>query len=148
MGCRNKLQRQLEALAQAHRAPYPENEDFDIVYYKPESGDAVIDINMESFRSVIKSNLNKVPLYYSMDSYSMNRRRRSDIIKATKMMGQDLFAVWGIPNPSYTKKYSKIPVTVRQYAKRDIFLQALSESMELVNYIYGCLQKKRHMKRA
>ena len=67
----------------------------------------MLGINMENFRSVIQLNLNNCPLYYYGDYY-----QRSEIIKAAKMKGQDLFGAWGVPNTDYSKEESKVPVTV------------------------------------
>ena len=68
----NKQQRQLEALAQARRDLLLKYEDLDNVDGKNESGDDVLDIDIESFRSAIQSNLNNSPLYYSRDSGRTN----------------------------------------------------------------------------
>ena len=46
MGCHNKRQRYLEALAQARRDPLSKNEDLNIVVNEPESRYDVLDINM------------------------------------------------------------------------------------------------------
>ena len=138
----------MEALAQACRAPSPNNEYFDIVDNEPESGDDVIEIYMEIFSSVIQSNLNNCPLYYSGDSYCTNRRRRSEISKAAKLTGQDLFAAWGIPNTAYADEESKVPVTVRQYTNRDLSPHAVLEALELITKICYCLWNKRHMEGA
>ena len=53
MGNRNKWQRQIEALAQACRSTLLKNEDLDIVDDEPKSGNDVLEIDMESFISVI-----------------------------------------------------------------------------------------------
>ena len=72
----------MEALAQACRAPSPNNEYFDIVDNEPESGDDVIEIYMEIFSSLIQSNLINSPLYYYGDSDGTDQRRRTDISKS------------------------------------------------------------------
>ena len=82
MGCRNKQQRYLEALSQASRDPFSNNEDFHIVEDKPESGNDMLDIDIESFSSLIQSNLINSPLYYYGDSDGTDQRRRTDISKA------------------------------------------------------------------
>ena len=64
MGRRNKRQRQLEALAQARKAQSGENEVLDIDDDEADSGDDEIEIDMESFSSVVKSNLRTRPVYY------------------------------------------------------------------------------------
>ena len=103
IGIRNKQQRQLEALAWESRDLLSNNKYFDIFYDKLDSGNDVLEINMNSFRLVIHSNLNNFPLYYYGDSNSTNLCRRSDISKAENFIGQDLFAAWVIPNPDYSK---------------------------------------------
>ena len=67
VGLHNKKQRHLEAIAHACRYLLSKNEYFDIVDDKPESGDNVLENNMESFRSSIQSKLENSPLYYSED---------------------------------------------------------------------------------
>ena len=47
--------------------PLTKNKYLDIVDDKPDSDDDVIEIDMDSFRSVIQSKLNNYPLYYSRD---------------------------------------------------------------------------------
>ena len=69
---RNKQQRHVEDLAQACGYPLSNNEDLDIFDNKPESVYVVLEIDMDSFSSVIQSNLNNRPLYYSGDSDHMN----------------------------------------------------------------------------
>ena len=64
---RNKRQRHLEDLSQALKDSLSKNEDLEIVDDKIESVNDVIKIYMESFSSVIQSNLNNFPLYYSGD---------------------------------------------------------------------------------
>ena len=54
----------------------------------------------------------------------------------------------GIPNFSYAEEESKLPVTMRQYTKRDIFPHAVSEALGLINDKYDCIWKKRCMKRS
>ena len=39
-------------------------------------------------------------------------------------------------------------MTVRQYTKKDLSPQAVSEVLELINDIFYCLCRKRHTKRA
>ena len=53
MGFRNKQQRHKGDLTQARRDLYPNNEDLEIVDNEPESGYDVLDIDMESFISMI-----------------------------------------------------------------------------------------------
>ena len=55
----------MESLSQTCRYPPSKNEYLDIVDDEPESGDDMREIDMESFSSVIQSNLNNSPLYYS-----------------------------------------------------------------------------------
>ena len=90
-----------------------DNEDLDIVDDRPESGYYTLEINMESFISGIHSNLNDHPFYYSGNSDRTDQHRRSDINKAEKLTGKDLFDTWGTPNNDYAKEGSKVPVTVR-----------------------------------
>ena len=63
---------------------------------------------------MIKSNLKNRPLYYSGDSDRMNQHSRSDIIKAEKLIGKELFSAWVIPYLGHADEQSKVPVTVRQ----------------------------------
>ena len=72
MGRRNKQLIHMESLVQACRDPSSKNEDLDIIDDEPKSGDGVLDIYMESFSSVIQSNLNNHLLYCSVDSDSTN----------------------------------------------------------------------------
>ena len=123
------------------------NEDLEIVGDEPDSSHGVLEIDMESFSSVIQSNLNNHPLYCYGDSDCMDRRRRSDISKSANMTGQDLSDSWGIPNPAYAKEESRVTVTVIHYTKRDISPQDMSEVMELNTEICYCLRGKRRMKR-
>ena len=110
----------MEALAQAHWAPLSKNEYLDIFDHEPESGSDVLEIDMESFRSVIQSNLNNHTFYYSGDLDRTNRHWRSEIKKTANLIGQEFFAAWEVPNPAYSKEESKVPVTMRQYKKMDI----------------------------
>ena len=105
MGRRKKRQRQLEALAQARRAQSGKNEVLDIDDDEADSGDDEIEIDMESFSSVVKSNLRTRPVYYYGDSDRTKRRRRSKIDRAAKLTGQDLFAAWGITNPAEESRF-------------------------------------------
>jgi hypothetical protein len=82
MGRCNKQQPQLDALAQACRAQSGKNEVLDIDDDEADSGDDKIEIDMESFSSVIKSNLRTCPVYYYGDSDCTKRRRRSKIDRA------------------------------------------------------------------
>ena len=104
----------MEDLTQERRAPLLNNEDLDIFDDKHESDNDVLENDMESFSSVIQTNLNNYPLYYYGDSDLMNRLRRIGITKAAQMMGQDLFSAWGILNPAYTEEEFKVPVTLRK----------------------------------
>ena len=63
----------MEALGQPRRAPPSKNEYLGIVNGEPEYGCDVIEIDMESFESVIQSNLNNHNLYYYGGSDCMNR---------------------------------------------------------------------------
>ena len=72
MGHRNKQQIQLEAISQARRYLSSKNEDLEIVDRKTEPGNDMLEIYTKIFSSVIQSNLNNRPLYYSGDSDHMN----------------------------------------------------------------------------
>ena len=85
MGSRNKQQRHIEALAQAYRYPSYNNDMFGGFYDKPLSGDVVLYIDIYGFISVIQSNLNNRPLYYSVDSDRINQHSKSEISKALKL---------------------------------------------------------------
>ena len=134
MGSSNKKQINVEDLEWDHMDMSPKNENLDIVK-KTESSDDVIEIYMDIFSSVIQSNFNNCPLYYSGDSYHTNQFRRSEIMMAAKMMGQYLFAAWGIPDPSHADEESKVPVTVRQYTKRNISPNDVMEALEPITEI-------------
>ena len=86
-------------------------------------------------------------MYYYGDSNCTNRRRKIDISQAENTTGQDLFSVWGIANNDYAEEESKVPVTVRQYTKRDLYPEAVLEALVLITYICDCIWNKRHMKR-
>ena len=88
MGRRNKQQRDMEALAQAHGDPTSKNEDLERVDNKTDSGDDVLEINIDIFSSVIQSNLNSRLYYYYGDSYCTNQRRRSYISKSAQLTVQ------------------------------------------------------------
>ena len=103
---------------------------------------------MESFSSVIKSNLNNRPFYYYWDSDRMNGCRRGAISKTDNMMGKYLFDDWGVHNIVYQQEESKVSVTMRHYTKRDISSQAVSKVMELITEICDCLWNKRRMDRS
>ena len=75
MGRCNKQQRQLDALAQACRAQSGKNEVLDIDDDEADSGDDEIEIDMESFSSVIKSNLRTRPVYCYGDSDRTTQKR-------------------------------------------------------------------------
>ena len=77
----------------------------------------------------------------------MNRHMGSQIIKAVKMVVQDLFAARGIHNTVNSKEESKVPVPVRQYTKRNIFPRDVLEALKLINEVCGFLRNKRCMKR-
>ena len=111
----------MEALAQVCRSPSLKNEYLDIFEDEPESRDDVLNINMESFSSVIQSNLKKNRFYCSGYSYHTNLRRSIDMSNAKKLMGKIIFSAWVIPNTAYAKEESKVPLIVRQDTKRDIF---------------------------
>ena len=66
---------------------------------------------------------------------------------AAKMMGQYLFAAWRIPDPFHADEESKVPVTVRQYTKRDISPNDVMEALEPITEICDCLWHKGCMKR-
>ena len=102
---------------------------------------------MESFSSVIKSNLNNRPFYYYWDSDRMNGCRRGAISKTDNMMGKYLFDDWGVHNIVYQQEESKVSVTMRHYTKRDISSQAVSKVMELITEICDCLHKKKKIGR-
>ena len=144
MGRRNKRQRQLEALAQARRAQSGKNEVLDIDDDEADSGDDEIEIDMESFSSVVKSNLRTRPVYYYGDSDRTKRRRRSKIDRAAKLTGQDLFAAWGITNPA---EESKVPV-VRKYNKTTHTDDDILKALELISEVCDSLKNKRRIKRA
>ena len=82
-------------------------EALNIVDKNPESDDEVIEVNLESFSSIIKSSLDNRRLYYTGDSDCTKRRTRSEISKAAKITGKNLFSNWSIPNPA---EESKTPV--------------------------------------
>ena len=46
-----------------------------------------------------------------------------------------MFSSWDIPNPDYAEEEPKVPVTVRQYTKKDISTKAVSEVLELITKI-------------
>ena len=78
----------MEDLAKSCRAPLHNNEDLNIVENEADSGDDVLETDMESFSSLMQSNLNNRPLCYSGDSDPTNRHRRSGIGKASNMIGK------------------------------------------------------------
>ena len=64
MGRRNKQHRHMEDTSKMRRNPSLKNKYLDIVDDEPESGDDIFEINIESFITVIQSNLKYRPLYY------------------------------------------------------------------------------------
>ena len=125
----------MEALAQAHMSPQSNNEYLGIVDNEPESGDVVLDIDMEMFSSVIQSNLDNCPLYYSGYSYRTNQHRRCKISKSKKIMGKGLFYAWSIPYPDYTQEETNVHVTMRKYKNMDLSPNAFPEALELITDI-------------
>jgi hypothetical protein len=84
------------------------NEVLDIDDDEADSEDDEIEVNMQSFSSVVKSNLKTRPVYHFGDSDRTKRRRRSEIDRAAKLTGQNLSADWGITNPAEESKVSVV----------------------------------------